>query len=166
MKKDERIYNPIRIKDIQGFYEKGMAEKIEARDLSAEAFILSDKEYEFVDFIFFDKFATNLNKEYRQYIMISDKYKLIFSKYNPDIVIKPIALINKGNQYLYWMCKIIHVMKACDESELDSKDLEDKYKDTRILRLDLPEISKFIIKLEVVESILRRNCIGVVFELI
>ncbi|MCL2611010.1 MAG: hypothetical protein FWE02_04960 [Defluviitaleaceae bacterium] len=153
IERDNRLHNPIKVSDIIGFFDANISDELEKDDFSAKSLFLNEaKDYEYVDFIFFDHSSTILYKIYRNYLMISDKYKVIFSKYNQKILFKPIALIDKSKSkhQLYWIIKIEPSTKISLQE--------------RIIHICLKNENKFIVTLEVVESILRRSCLGVAFQ--
>ena len=169
LERDKRIKSSITLNDMQNFFSSGIAQRLNDNDKSAEIFFLEeDKEYEYVDFIFFESSIAIMHKEYKNYIIISDKLKPVFSKYNPKILFKPLGLINReeNRQYLYWICMIAPAI-ATDRIMQENEDLYPlvkPYYTNRIIRLEYKLESRFIITLEVAESILRRNCLGATLE--
>ena len=167
LNRDNRIQSPIKLNAIPNFFESGMGQQLEKDDLSASAFLLNEsRAVELTDFIFFDISDTAKHRGYQKYMVISNKLQPVFSKYNPPIAFKPFAFINskEKQQHMYWLCKVETVVRADKIEDATLYPQLIPHYNSRIIRLELQNESKFIVTLEVLESILKYGALGIAFR--
>ena len=161
--RDSRVQSPLKLGDISGYFDSGMDIELESGDLRAAAFRMDvETVYEYVDFIFFDRSDTAKHRGYGRYLAISDKLQSVFSKYNPQILFKPFAVNNakQSRQDVYWLCKVEPAVQV-DTLDGDLYQQLLPYRKHRIIRVDFQNEIRFVVTLEVVESMLRRGVQGV-----
>ena len=119
----------------------------------------------------------NLHNEYPDYIeepvmLISEKLKRIVGKYQRNITFNLVVLVerNRRHQEVYYMMGVPEIDCLVDDIELDAmgnlKDFtldEAKIGSNRIFRVK-GHNKKLIVRLDVAESLLRRDAAGITFE--
>ncbi|WP_019535822.1 imm11 family protein [Paenibacillus ginsengihumi] len=106
-----------------------------------------------------------------QLYLVSEKMKQIIEMYEPDCLFKLIPLMNRelGKQKLYYLPLFAEVeaLSPSAEFNLDRSVIrklvlqEDKIKGKRIFRVKESEKPLIVVRLDVAESMLRRDLVGV-----
>lgn len=163
IKQDQNLSHSIQLRD----FNMGGAHKIlykeEADQLNdmSMLYILGNADYVYPDFI--------ENPVY----LISEKIQKVFDMYQDDLIFKKVILTNKEEQtqQLYYNLLTDHVAALSEKTQLypDGRAKEiildgSKIKDYRIFQLKQSLSNYLIVSLEVVESLLRREVIGIQFH--
>ncbi|MCT4509031.1 MAG: hypothetical protein N4A48_09785 [Tepidibacter sp.] len=110
----------------------------------------------------------------RQIYLISDTLKKLFEKYEPDIIFKRIAFIDtkkqKQKNYFLPIFEEIEALSSNSEFTLDKSVIkkvildEKKINNRKIFKIKEGTKTLIVVRLDVAESILRRDFIGIHLE--
>jgi predicted RNA-binding protein len=136
-------------------------DKEEIENMATQLFLTEKKENEYVDYI------------ERPGLLISDNLKEVFEKYKEEIISRPVVLSDKKNkkQTVYWQIAIKAIDCISDKSEFDKNGTlkklvidEKKAGLKRIFKVKGILENIIIIRLDVAESILRRDFTGIALK--
>jgi hypothetical protein len=105
--------------------------------------------------------------------MVSEKIKNILELYDEELIFKTVLLTNleAKTQELYYHMVTDHIEGLSDQTTFHKNGLEnkivldfEKVKDQRVFQLKDSKKHNLFMRLDVVESLLRRNVIGLIFE--
>lgn len=157
---DKRVLNSVEPIGVSKAIDKNIDTKAED-EMPVQFYIKEKKENEYVDYI--DGQAP----------LISDKLKYIFEKFQEDIFLKPAVLadIKRMKQDLYWIMIPQAVECLSPKAEFNKNGTlkklvidETKIGFTKIFKVDGILENLIIISLDLAESILRRDFIGIKLE--
>lgn len=110
----------------------------------------------------------------RQLFLVSEKVKKVFERYDEDMIFKIIALIDyeKHMQHIYYLPIFEEVEALSEKAEYGFNKMvinkivldKEKIKEKKIFKLKEGDKNRIIARLDVVESLLRRELDGVAFE--
>lgn len=110
----------------------------------------------------------------KQLYLISDRLKKIVEKYEPEMIFKMMPLIDlkheKQENYFLPIFEEVEALSPKCEFNLNKSIikklilLEEKIKDKKIFKIKEGEKPLVVVRLDVAESILRRNFIGIALE--
>ena len=105
--------------------------------------------------------------------MVSEIVKVVFNMYEDDLIFKKVAILNKEarTQESYYHVLTDHIEALSDRTQFypdgrEKKIILDNYKIGfhKVFQLKGVKSEQLIINLDVVESLLRRNVQGIIFE--
>lgn len=167
MEEDKRVQEQITIEDFSLLFESDFVERVSKGSVETEAiFLKGSKKRIYTDFVALKGRNVILKPIYTGYFLISDRFKSIFVQYQEDLICKPCMLIDTSSEEmtLYWLCKP-PVLDYKKEVEIKKVKIESEELDScKIIMIQTKIQGYLMVSLEVVESMLRRNCIGVKFK--